>query len=84
MYEQTSVSIQGLGDYKLATDYAVYIVEPEGAEVYLDGVYLGKVPIDFEKIIGEYTITIKKPDGSTFEYSLNGYEDGMDGWYAFP
>ena len=84
VYEQTSVSIQGLGDYKLATDYAVYIVEPEGAEVYLDGVYLGKVPIDFEKIIGEYTITIKKPDGSTFEYSLNGYEDGMDGWYAFP
>ena len=56
--------------------------------MYLDGVYIGIVPIDFEKIIGEFSITIKKKDGSEYTLDLEGSEDAFYGsediWYSFP
>lgn len=81
---QTSVSIQGLEGYKLNLDYAIYIIEPEGAEVYLDEIYLGIVPIDFEKIIGPYELIIIKKDGTVNKYDCEGVDNETDSWYSFP
>lgn len=81
---QMSVSIQGLEMYELDFECAIYIIEPEGAEVYLDEIYLGIVPIDFEKIIGSYELMIIKKDGTVSKYQCDGKDDGMDSWYSFP
>ena len=79
-----SVSIVGFQKYKLNLEYAIYITEPEGAEVYLDGVYIGIVPIDFEKIIGPYELLIKKKDGTQKKYQCEGMDDDTDSWFVFP
>lgn len=81
---QMSVSIVGFQKYKLNLEYAIYITEPEGAEVYLDGVYIGIVPIDFEKIIGPYELLIKKKDGTQKKYQCEGMDDDTDSWFVFP
>ena len=79
---QTSVSIQNLG-YKFNEDNAIYIFGPEGSEIYLDGEYLGQAPIDFEKIIGSYVITVIKSDGSVKNFNCSETDDGKDSYYNF-
>ncbi|MBE5950803.1 MAG: PEGA domain-containing protein [Lachnospiraceae bacterium] len=81
---QMSVSIRDFEKYTLNLEYAIYITEPEGAEVYLDGVYIGIVPIDFEKIIGPYELLIKKKDGTLKRYQCEGMDDDTDSWFVFP
>lgn len=80
---RSSVSIQEFG-YQLDLEYAIYVIEPEGAEVYLDEIYLGLVPIDFEKIIGPYELMIIRKDGTISKYQCEGKDDGTDSWYSFP
>lgn len=79
---QTSVSIQHLG-YSFNEDNAIYILGPEGREIYLDGEYLGEAPIDFEKIIGSYVITVIKEDGSVKNFNCNETDNGEDSYYNF-
>ena len=79
---QTSVSIKYLG-YDFNEDYAIYILGPEGSEIYLDGEYLGEAPIDFEKIIGSYVITVIKSDGSVKNFNCSEKDDGQDSYYNF-
>ena len=61
----------------------IYILGPEGAEIYLDGVLLGKAPIDFEKIIGSYVITIIQEDGTTMLKNMMETDNGSDSYYNF-
>lgn len=79
---QTSVSIQYLG-YSLDEDNAIYILGPEGSEIYLDGEYLGNAPIDFEKIIGSYVITVIREDGSVKNFNCSETNNGEDSYYNF-
>lgn len=79
---QTSVSIMHLG-YDFNEDNATYILGPEGSEIYLDGEYLGQAPIDFEKIIGSYVITVIKRDGSVKNFNCSEKDDGQDSYYNF-
>lgn len=79
---QTSVSIQHLG-YSFNEDNATYILGPEGSEIYLDGEYLGEAPIDFEKIIGSYVITVIKEDGSVKNFNCSETDNGEDSYYNF-
>ncbi|MBP3611529.1 MAG: PEGA domain-containing protein [Lachnospiraceae bacterium] len=80
---QTSVSIAKLGQYRLNENNVIYILGPVGAEIYLDGVYLGKAPIDFEKIIGSYVITIITEDGTTMLKNMMETDNGADAYYNF-
>lgn len=82
-YSQTSVSITHMKQYELELDNAIYILGPEGAEIYLDGTYLGKAPIDFEKIIGVYKIKVVRADGREKEYSVAETDNGEDSYYNF-
>ncbi len=79
---QTSVSIRNLG-YDFNEDNATYILGPESSEIYLDGEYLGQAPIDFEKIIGSYVITVIKSDGSVKNFNCTEKDDGQDSYYNF-
>ena len=78
----TSISLIGKG-YTLDMDNAVYILGPNGAEIYLDGEYLGRAPMDFEKIIGSYVITVIRSDGAVKNFNCSETDNGSDSYYNF-
>ena len=78
----TSVSVTGMG-YNLALENAIYILGPGGAEIYLDGEYLGEAPMDFEKIIGSYVITVIRSDGAVKNFNCSETDNGKDSYYNF-
>ena len=78
----TSVSVTGMG-YELNLNNAIYILGPTGAEIYLDGEYLGTAPMDFEKIIGSYVITVIRTDGAVKNFNCTETDNGEDSYYNF-
>lgn len=78
----TSVSITGM-NYELNLNNAIYILGPSGAEIYLDGEYLGTAPIDIEKIIGSYVITVIRTDGAVKNFNCSETDNGEDSYYNF-
>lgn len=78
----TSVSVTGMG-YNLDLENAVYILGPSGATVLLDGVELGTAPMDFEKILGSYVITIIRSDGAVKNFNCSETDNGSDSYYNF-
>lgn len=78
----TSISVADMG-YQLNLNNAIYILGPKDANIYLDGSYLGVAPIDFEKIIGTYVITVIRSDGSAKNFNCNENNDGTDSYYNF-
>lgn len=50
--------------------YRVKIEAPEGAEAYLDGSYIGIVPVDFAKNPGTHVITLRKDKYETRSYTI--------------
>lgn len=78
----TSVSILNLG-YELNRNNAIYILGPSNAEIYLDGEYLGTAPMDFEKIIGSYVITVIRTDGEVKNFNCSETDNGEDSYYNF-
>lgn len=61
----------------------IYITAPTGAEVYLDGTYMGLVPIDFAKTSGTHTITLRKEGYKTKSYTVYISDDSADATYSF-
>ena len=55
-------------------DYRVTIEAPEGVEIYVDGSYVGIVPVSFAKTEGTHVITLRK-DG----YVTRSYTIALDG-----
>ena len=78
----TSVSVTGMG-YNLDLESAIYVLGPSGATVLLDGVELGTAPMDFEKIIGSYIITIIRSDGAVKNFNCTETDNGKDSYYNF-
>ncbi len=57
----------------------VYVESPEGAEVFMDGVYVGIVPISFIKpAAGSHTITLSKNGYKTKSYTISVGSDDND------
>lgn len=65
------------------SDYRVYIDAPEGAELYLDGSYVGIVPVDFEKKTGTYIVSLRKDGYQTRSYTLQIDDSEKDVTYSF-
>lgn len=59
------------GNGTVTTTYTVMIETPEGAEVYVDGTYVGIAPTSFPKVSGEHIITLRKTGYQTRTYTLN-------------
>lgn len=67
-----------------ATDYyKVYVDAPEGAEVYLDGNYVGISPCSFRKTEGTHVITLRKSGYETRSYSVQIDNEEKDLSYSF-
>ncbi len=76
--ERRYVPIGEAGGYEYVKDYSTFLLEPVGAIVLIDGISLGAAPVEFEKIIGTYTITLKK-NGKEKEYTVTVDEASFEG-----
>ena len=61
----------------------VYIDAPSGAEVYLDGNYIGVAPTSFPKKIGVIVITLKKEGYQPRSYTIYLEDINSDSRYSF-
>lgn len=65
------------------SEYSIYIDAPDGAELYLDGSYVGIVPVKFTKVSGSHTITLRKNGYQTKSYTLQIDTTSKDVTYSF-
>ena len=67
---------------KLA-QYKVFVDAPEGAEVYLDGNYVGIAPMSFAKSAGSHIITLRRSGYETRSYTISIDSEYKDVTYSF-
>lgn len=63
--------------------YKVYLDAPTGAEVYVDGSYVGVIPTSFPKKVGTFTVSLRKTNYVTRSYTLQIGSDQKDVSYSF-
>ena len=63
--------------------YKIYIDAPEGAEVYLDGTYIGVVPVSFKKETGTHTLILRQTGYETRSYTIVVDDEDKDISYSF-
>lgn len=83
-----SSSVSSSADDKEETDastgyYKVHVDAPEGAEVYLDGNYVGISPCSFKKNAGSHVITLRKTGYETRSYTVQIDSEDKDISYSF-
>ena len=61
----------------------IHIEQPAGAEVYLDGNYVGIAPASTGKVTGSHVITLSKDGYKTRSYTVNIGNDGNDVTFSF-
>lgn len=66
------------------TNYKVIVNGPEGAEVYLDGAYVGRAPVSFQKKAGSHTLTFRRDGYITKSYTIEVDSEKKDLTMAFP
>lgn len=65
-------------DSIISDNKKIYIEGPSGAEVYLDGAYIGIAPCNTGKVTGNHTITLAKAGYETKSYTISVGNDGND------
>lgn len=81
--DRETVSVAEKFDFHFDKAHKTYILKPTGAKVYIDGVYIGTAPLEFEKILDPYTITLQ--DGERQKsYTITPDDNGEDSPYSFP
>ena len=63
--------------------YKVYVEAPEGAEVYVDGNYIGISPVNFKKEEGSHVITLRKSGYETRSYTISVDDEEKDISFSF-
>lgn len=63
--------------------YKVHINQPEGAEIYLDGNYVGLSPCSFKKQPGSHVITLRKTGYDTRSYTIQLDDEKEDATFNF-
>lgn len=76
--ESTESSTGTITDY-----YQVYIDAPQGAEVYLNGNYVGISPCSFRKTAGTHVITLRKNNCETRSYTVQVDNEAKDISFSF-
>lgn len=67
----------------IATYYQVHVDAPEGAELYLDGSYVGIVPCSFKKVSGTHVLTLSRKGYVTRSYTVTLDTEEKDASYSF-
>lgn len=76
--ESSENTIDASSDY-----YKVYVEAPEGAEVYVDGNYIGISPVNFKKEEGSHVITLRKSGYETRSYTISVDDEEKDISFSF-
>lgn len=79
----TSVSGSDTTSSSISTGYKITIVEPEGAEVYVNGNYIGIIPASFPNKAGSYEIVVRKSGYTTRSYTIQVDNENQDISYSF-
>ncbi|MCR5585719.1 MAG: hypothetical protein K6F63_09845 [Lachnospiraceae bacterium] len=62
-------------EYELDNSHAIYVYGPFKGDLYIDGYYLGTIPCDFEKVMGEAELTVIYNNiAHTFKYNGADYD----------
>ena len=61
----------------------IYVEAPVGAEVYLDGNYIGIAPTNTNKVTGQHVLTLSKSGYTTKSYTINIDSDDRDVTFSF-
>ena len=78
-----TVSGNDTSDNVSTTGYKVTIEAPVGAEVYVDGNYVGIIPASFSKKSGNHEVTIRKSGYMTRSYTVDVDDEDKDISYSF-
>lgn len=65
-------------------DHLIYIQNPIGASVYLNGEFKGISPGSFKKVIGRHVLTFIKQGYETKSYTIDISDDGLDTYISLP
>ena len=76
--DSSDTTIDASSDY-----YKVYVEAPEGAEVYVDGNYIGISPVNFKKEEGSHVITLRKTGYETRSYTISVDDEEKDIFFSF-
>jgi hypothetical protein len=71
-------------DFDEDTDHKIYIQNPVGASVYLNGEYMGKSPGSFKKLIGKHVLTFIREGYETMSYTVEVKDDHLDTYFNMP
>ncbi|HHU75129.1 MAG TPA: PEGA domain-containing protein [Clostridiales bacterium] len=63
-------------------EHYIYVQNPIGASVYLDGEFLGISPGNFRKVIGTHVLTLIKDGYETKSYTIEVVDDGQDAYFS--
>ena len=80
---RTSTSIVGKLNYVLDEANKTAVTKPVGAKVYIDDVYIGTVPVEFEKILEPFVLVLKSGDREK-SYTITPDDNDEDAVYSFP
>lgn len=78
-----STSANSTNTLSSSGNYKVYIDSPEGAEVYVDGAYVGISPVSFNKKEGMIVVILRKNGYETRSYTINLDSEKKDVNYSF-
>lgn len=81
--DEESESSDSTDSTTVTSYYKVYIDAPDGAEVYLDGNYMGIAPCNFRKTSGAHIITLRRTGYETRSYTVQIDEEEKDISYSF-
>lgn len=69
-------------EYIIDDEHSIFITNPIGASVYLNGEYKGSSPVSFEKVIGSHVITLIKEGYETKSHTIEVEDDGLDAYFS--
>lgn len=68
----------GSGEAVIDKDHLIYVQNPAGASVYVNGEFKGISPVSFAKVIGNQIFTFIKDGYETTSSTINVLDDGKD------
>ncbi len=81
--EESNETVSSGNGVTAASYYQVYVDAPEGAELYVDGNYIGICPISFKKVEGPHVITLRRTGYETRSYTIQIDGEDKDVSYSF-
>ena len=81
--DRTSSSIVGKLNYVLDETHKTAVTKPVGAKVYIDDIYIGTVPVEFEKILEPFVLVLQRGDREK-SYTITPDDNDEDAVYSFP